>query len=48
RLVWDIVREYILRSRDQDDVLHLGRLNTPKLVGVTGNPGLADYSGPVG
>ncbi len=47
RLVWDIVREYILRARDAERVLHLPTINTPKLVGVKGNPGLADYSGEI-
>ena len=45
RLVWDIVRDYILRERDENKVLHIKKLNTPKLVGVSDNPGLADYVG---
>ncbi len=45
RLVWDIVRDYILRARDENKVLNLGHFNTPKLVGVNDNPGLADYVG---
>ncbi len=45
RLVWDIVREYILRARNEENVLELGSLNTPTLLGVSDNPGLADYSG---
>lgn len=45
RLVWDIVRDYILRARDENKVLNLSRINTPKLVGMNDNPGLADYIG---
>jgi len=45
RLVWDIVRDYILRARDENMVLNIKRFNTPKLVGMNDNPGLADYVG---
>ena len=45
RLIWDIVRDYILRTRDENKVLNLTYFNTPKLVGVNDNPGLADYAG---
>jgi len=48
RLVWDIVRDYILRARDENKVLHIKTLNTPKLIGVGDNPGLADYVGEQG
>ena len=37
--IWDVVAEY-LRDRK---VATLARINTPKLVNVSGNPGLADY-----
>jgi sulfur-oxidizing protein SoxB len=37
--IWDVVASYL---RDQKTV-KIGKLNTPKLVGVKGNPGLADY-----
>ncbi len=33
RLIWDIVRDYMLRVRDENNVLHLGHINTPKVVG---------------
>jgi len=39
RPVWDVVADY-LRDRKQ---VKLNKLNTPKLVGMEGNPGLADY-----
>ena len=38
--VWDVVAEYL---RDQK-VAKITKLNTPKLVNVAGNPGIADYS----
>lgn len=47
RLIWDIVREYILQTRGDDHILNLNPLNTPKLLGVKDNPGLADYAGRV-
>jgi len=40
RPIWEVVADYL---RDQKTV-KIGKLNTPKLVGVDGNPGLADYS----
>ncbi len=45
RLIWDIVREYLIRARDSEHVIHIKKLNAPKLIGVRGNPGLADYRG---
>ncbi|MCW9013645.1 MAG: 5'-nucleotidase C-terminal domain-containing protein [Gammaproteobacteria bacterium] len=43
RLMWDVVRDYIIRNRDKDNVLKLPRINHPELVGVKENPGIADY-----
>jgi sulfur-oxidizing protein SoxB len=48
RLVWDIVRDYILRARDENNVLHVKHVSTPKLLGVSDNPGIADYIGEMG
>ena len=45
RLMWDVVRDYILASKDENDVLVLPKINHPKLVGVSDNPGIADYPG---
>jgi sulfur-oxidizing protein SoxB len=45
RLMWDVVREYILAARGPDNVLKLPKINHPKLVGVKANPGIADYPG---
>ncbi|HEB58825.1 MAG TPA: thiosulfohydrolase SoxB [Gammaproteobacteria bacterium] len=39
--VWDVVADYL---RDQK-VAKLGKLNTPKIVGAEGNPGIAEYVG---
>ncbi len=48
RLMWDVVRDYILKNKDKDNVLKLERINRPKLVGVSDNPGIADYAGETG
>ncbi|MDJ0833923.1 MAG: 5'-nucleotidase C-terminal domain-containing protein [Gammaproteobacteria bacterium] len=45
RLLWDIVRDYILSERDKNFVLRLPKINHPKLIGVKANPGIADYPG---
>ena len=45
RLMWDIVRDYILVKKDMDGVLRLPKINHPKLLGVSKNPGIADYPG---
>lgn len=45
RLIWDIVRDYILANRDADKVLSLAKVNHPTLIGVADNPGIADYPG---
>lgn len=39
RPIWEVVADY-LRDRKQ---VKIDKLNTPKLVGMAGNPGLADY-----
>ena len=45
RLMWEVVRDYILNNRNEDNVLVLDKINHPKLVGVADNPGIADYPG---
>ncbi len=45
KLMWDVVRDYILALKGKDNVLKLPRMNNPKLVGVLANPGIADYAG---
>ena len=45
RLMWDVVRDYILAVKGEDNILVLPKINHPKLVGVADNPGIADYPG---
>ncbi|MDH3343110.1 MAG: 5'-nucleotidase C-terminal domain-containing protein [Gammaproteobacteria bacterium] len=45
RLMWDVVRDYIIKNKGKDNILALNKINHPKLVGVSGNPGIADYPG---
>ncbi len=45
RLIWDVVRDYILATRGEDNVLRLPKINHPRLIGVADNPGIADYPG---
>ncbi|MEN8174464.1 MAG: 5'-nucleotidase C-terminal domain-containing protein [Pseudomonadota bacterium] len=48
-LLWDVTREWILKNRDpKTQVLTLKKVNRPKLVGVSDNPGLTDYAGELG
>jgi hypothetical protein len=46
--MWDVVRDYILANKGKDDVLTLPKMNNPKLVSVSENPGIADYEGETG
>lgn len=48
RMIWDVIRDYIVNNRDDQKVLTLPKVNYPKLVGVSDNPGVADYPGEVG
>ncbi|MCB1925802.1 MAG: 5'-nucleotidase C-terminal domain-containing protein [Gammaproteobacteria bacterium] len=45
RLMWDVVRDYILAKKDKDNVLRLPKINHPTLRNVMSNPGIADYPG---
>lgn len=45
RLMWDVVRDYILKTKSKDNVLTLPKINRPKIVGMNKNPGIADYKG---
>ncbi len=45
RLMWDVVRDYIVNHKSKDQILRLAKINHPKLVGVSNNPGIADYPG---
>jgi len=48
KLMWDVVRDYILSARSDDHVLRLPRINNPKLINVGDNSGIADYQGDLG
>jgi len=43
-----MVRYYILASKGKDDVLKLPKMNRPKLMGISDNPGISDYAGETG
>jgi S-sulfosulfanyl-L-cysteine sulfohydrolase len=45
RLMWDVVRDHIVKNRGKDNVLKIAKINHPKLVNVLSNPGIADYPG---
>ena len=45
RLMWDVVRDYIVKNKGKDNVLTLEKINHPELKGVLDNPGIADYPG---
>jgi sulfur-oxidizing protein SoxB len=47
RLMWDVVRDHIIKNKGKDNVLKIDKINHPKLLGVAGNPGIADYPGEV-
>ncbi len=47
RLMWDVVHDHIIKNRGKDNVLRLPKINHPKLVNVSSNPGIADYPGEV-
>jgi len=47
RLMWDVVRDYIVNNRDKNNVLNLPKINHPTLVGIKTNPGIADYPGKI-
>ncbi len=48
RLMWDVVHDYILKNKSDDNVLRLPKINHPNLIGVSQNPGIADYPGQLG
>ena len=48
RLIWDIIRDYIITTKDSSEVLRISKINHPKVIGMSDNPGIADYPGKVG
>lgn len=47
RLMWDVVRDYIVKNKGENNVLNLPKINHPKLIGAASNPGIADYPGEI-
>lgn len=45
RLIWDIVRDYILKTKDSKNVISLSNVNHPVIAGVKENPGVESYPG---
>jgi len=45
RLMWDVVRDYIVKNKGKDNVLKIDKINHPELINVASNPGIADYPG---
>jgi sulfur-oxidizing protein SoxB len=45
RLIWDIVREYIIQTKNSDDVFSVGDINHPTISGMRGNFGIYQYQG---
>jgi len=47
RLIWDVVRDYLLSQKDDQNVIRISKMNHPTLIGVADNPGVADYEGKI-
>jgi sulfur-oxidizing protein SoxB len=47
RLIWDIVRDYLVTQKNEKNVIEIPKMNHPTLVGVADNPGVADYDGKI-
>lgn len=45
RMIWDVIRDYLLARKGADNVLKLEKINHPELLNVASNPGIADYQG---
>ena len=45
RLVWDIVRDFLIAKRDKNHVYQLGNVNHPTIAGVKHSKGIEDYLG---
>lgn len=45
RVLWDIVRDHLIKRRGSDNVYRMDKINHPELIGVLNNPGIADYPG---
>ena len=47
RLIWDIVRDYILKTKDDQNTITLKKVNHPAIVDVSDNPGIENYAGEI-
>ncbi len=45
RLIWDIVRDYLVSERGDDNIIRIPKMYHPTLIGVSSNPGIKDYEG---
>jgi sulfur-oxidizing protein SoxB len=45
RMLWEIVRDYIVKNKGSDNVLRLPKINRPTIIGAKNDPGVADYKG---
>ena len=45
RLIWDVIRDYLMTQKDENDVIHIAKENHPSLVGMSSNPGVTEYQG---
>jgi sulfur-oxidizing protein SoxB len=45
RLIWDIIRDYILSYKNSENILPLGPINHPTIKGVVANKGIYSYQG---
>lgn len=48
RLIWDIVRDFIVANKDKQNRFSLGDVNHPTIIGIKGNKGVEDYAGTLG
>ena len=40
RLIWDIVRDYIVKSKDDQNTITMTKINHPSIIGVNDNLGI--------
>ena len=45
RLIWDIVKDYILRHKNKENILPLEPINHPTIKGMISNEGVSGYQG---
>ena len=45
RLIWDIVRDYLMTTRNEVNIIPITKMNHPTLIGVSNNLGVSHYQG---